>query len=170
MKLIAKKSGLRMAPTLAPGGASCQSCRNLAQRRSFFGKALRNDRDLYMGNFLRWAFFGISVLALGACSHSAPTGNGQGATTPNTNALYEGVLNLWLNRTEEDLIAAWGVPERSQRLTDGGQVLEYRHVDSSGRTLCTTLFTSDVYGMIRTWTYRGSECSVPKLGDYGPAA
>jgi len=46
-------------------------------------------------------------------------------------------------------------------------VLEYRRVDGSGTLLCSTLFTSDVYGKIRIWSYRGIDCRAPLLGDYG---
>lgn len=86
---------------------------------------------------------------------------------PVSNPTYEQALSRWVDKPEEDLVSAWGVPERSQRLTDGGQALEYRRVDSTGRLLCSTLFTSDVYGDIRTWSYRGIDCRPPHLGDYG---
>ena len=113
------------------------------------------------------------VLALGGCggrSQPAPVIEGSGSTVPNTpavNAAYEQALNRWMDHPEEDLVADWGVPERAQRLTDGGQVLEYRRVGSAGQILCTTLFTSDIYGMVRTWSYRGIDCRTPRLGDYG---
>jgi hypothetical protein len=111
------------------------------------------------------------LLALGACggrSRPAPVVEGSGSSTaPTTNAVYERALNRWIDHPEEDLVADWGVPERAQRLTDGGQALEYRRLGSAGQMLCTTLFTSDIYGMVRTWTYRGIDCRAPRLGDYG---
>ena len=115
------------------------------------------------------AFIAAALLALAGCGGGGHrSGEGAGSTAkPVTNAAYEGALNSWVDHPEEDLVAAWGVPERSQRLTDGGQALEYRRVDGDGVALCTTLFTSDVYGVIRTWAYRGSDCRVPHLGDYG---
>jgi hypothetical protein len=122
--------------------------------------------------FVAWlAVVALGLPALDACggrSGPAPVG-GEGSSVTATNATYERALNRWVEHTEEDLVAAWGVPERSQRLTDGGQALEYRRVDPSGRLLCTTLFTSDLYGVVRTWTYRGVECRAPQLGDYGGA-
>ena len=114
------------------------------------------------------AFVAAALLALGGCGGSHRSGAGSGSTAqPITNASYEGALNSWVDHPEEDLVAAWGVPERSQRLTDGGQALEYRRLDGNGAPLCTTLFTSDVYGVIRTWAYRGTDCRIPHLGDYG---
>jgi hypothetical protein len=116
------------------------------------------------------------LLALAACGlrigPPAPTvdlGTSAGSSEPATNSTYEKSLNAWLDRPEEDLVAAWGVPERSQHLSDGGQVFEYRHIDGSGTILCSTLFTSDVYGKIRIWSYRGVDCQAPLLGDYGAA-
>ena len=115
------------------------------------------------------AFIAAALLALAGCGggkHRSGEGSGSSAK-PITNASYETALNSWVDHPEEDLVAAWGVPERSQRLTDGGQALEYRRLDGNGVPLCTTLFTSDVYGVIRTWAYRGTDCRIPHLGDYG---
>jgi hypothetical protein len=126
-------------------------------------------RRWYARRFLPVAFLAV-VIVLSGCSGKPRSGEGSGASAsgkPITNAAYEGALNGWIDHQEEDLVAAWGVPERSQRLTDGGQALEYRRVNNEGVPLCTTLFTSDVYGVIRTWAYRGSDCRIPHLGDYG---
>jgi hypothetical protein len=118
--------------------------------------------------YLPVAFVAAALLALAGCGGKHRSGEGSGSTAkPITNAAYEGALNSWVDHPEEDLVAAWGVPERSQRLTDGGQALEYRRIDATGTPLCTTLFTSDVYGVIRTWAYRGVDCRIPHLGDYG---
>lgn len=105
-----------------------------------------------------------ALLPLDACAGSAPP-----PPTGFDRAAYEQALNRWVDHQEEDLVAAWGVPDRSQRLTDGGQALEYHRLDAQGRLLCSTLFTSDVYGKIRTWNYRGTDCRPPQLGDYGPS-
>lgn len=116
------------------------------------------------------ALAAAALLALAACR--AP-GAGSGSTRPAVAATsfnaaaYERALDRWLNRSEVDLVSAWGVPERSQRLTDGGQALQYVRKDPVGNMLCTTLFTSDITGMVRTWTFRGSDCRAPRLGDYG---
>jgi hypothetical protein len=124
-------------------------------------------RRLLRRRSLPIAFLAAALSSLGACGGSRPPAESSGSTAPITNAVYEGALNGWIDHPEEDLVAAWGVPERSQRLTDGGQALEYRRVNSEGVPLCTTLFTSDVYGVIRTWAYRGTDCRIPHLGDYG---
>jgi hypothetical protein len=126
-------------------------------------------QDLARRRFARLALI-AAVLALGACgfrSYPARVIEGSGSTVPASNAGYEQALNHWVDHPEEDLIADWGVPERAQRLTDGGQALEYRRLGSNGQILCTTVFTSDIYGMVRTWAYRGTDCRAPRLGDYG---
>lgn len=128
-----------------------------------------------MRHLLRLATLAIG-LALGACATEPPTTPDSSGTTapppaastaPVSNPAYEQALSRWVDKPEEDLVAAWGVPDRSQRLTDGGQALEYRRIDPTGHLLCSTLFTSDVYGDIRTWSYRGIDCRPPHLGDYG---
>lgn len=118
-----------------------------------------------MRNFPGLMLVILTLLPLGACFGGAPKGN-SGSSEPPDKRTYETVLNQWVNHPEEDLVSAWGVPERSQRLTDGGQALEYRRLDATGKLLCSTLFTSDVYGEIRTWSYRGTDCRAPQLGDY----
>jgi hypothetical protein len=121
-----------------------------------------------MGDFLRLRLPVGLLLALAACGGNRLASDGSaGSTQPPTNPGYEQALTRWVDRSEEDLVAAWGVPERSQHLTDGGQAFEYRRAEPSGKLLCSTLFTSDVYGKIRTWSYRGSDCRAPRLGDYG---
>lgn len=90
-----------------------------------------------------------------------------GSSAPPARDSYTEELARWVNRNEADLVSAWGVPERSQRLTDGGQALQYIRTAPDGKVLCTTLFTSDIYGQIRTWSYRGSDCHAPRLGEYG---
>ena len=90
-----------------------------------------------------------------------------GSSAPIANASYEQTLQSWVDASEQDLVASWGVPDRSQRLTDGAQALEYRRLDRSGNLLCSTLFTTDRSGKIQGWSYRGSDCRPPRLGDYG---
>ena len=92
------------------------------------------------------------------------TGSSNG---PIANAGYEQTLQSWVDASEQDLVASWGVPDRSQRLSDGAQALEYRRVDGEGKLLCSTLFTANAAGTIRRWAYRGSDCRPPRLGDYG---
>ncbi len=119
-----------------------------------------------MSTLPRLALLSLALLPLGTCAGGGAPGESAGTSTAVGNAAYEAALGRWVDRSEEDLIAAWGVPERSQHLTDGGQALEYQRVDAAGKLLCSTLFTSDLYGKIRTWTYRGIDCRAPQLGDY----
>jgi hypothetical protein len=70
---------------------------------------------------------------------------------------YEAELNRWIGRPENDLINRWGVPARSQLLSGGGQVLEYERRQDKEVT-CTTLFTSNITGMIERWRYSGIDC------------
>ena len=121
-----------------------------------------------MRALLKGAAVMASFLALAGCGTSDDSGSSRPPDTPAPPAaVYQHSLDQWLNKNEADLVSAWGVPERSQRLTDGGQALEYQRRDAAGRLLCTTLFTSDIYGVVRTWTYRGSDCRIPHLSDYG---
>lgn len=123
-----------------------------------------------MRRILQLTFVFSGLLALGGCIFGCSSGENSGTSGPANNPAYELTLNRWIDHPEEDLVAAWGVPERSQRLTDGGQALEYRRVNAEGKLLCSTLFTSDVYGRIRTWSYRGIDCRAPHLGDYGSSS
>jgi hypothetical protein len=120
-----------------------------------------------MSRLPRLALFLLALMPLGTCAGGGTPGESAGTSAVVGNPAYEAALRRWVDQPEEDLIAAWGVPERSQRLTDGGQALEYRRVDAAGKLLCSTLFTSDLYGKVRTWTYRGTDCRAPQLGDYG---
>src|SRR5690349_17043724 len=83
------------------------------------------------------------VLATAACGSSSEH------FTP---AAYETVLQQWTGRSETDLINAWGVPDKSQLLSGGGQVLEY-DTHKGDKTTCATLFTSNLTGTIERWTY-----------------
>jgi len=70
---------------------------------------------------------------------------------------YEAELNRWVGRSETDLINDWGVPNKSQLLSGGGQVLEYDTADGD-KVLCTTLFTSNITGTIERWRWSGDRC------------
>jgi hypothetical protein len=110
-----------------------------------------------------------ALLSLGGCGMfgAREPREGAGSTSQTARTPYEQTLSSWFYRPEQELVASWGVPDRSQRLTDGGQALQYFRLDGDGKILCTTLFTSDALGKIRSWTYRGSDCRPPRLGDYG---
>jgi hypothetical protein len=108
----------------------------------------------------------LSTSGCGLFGSSEPR-EGSGSSAPIANASYEQALQSWVDAAEQDLVASWGVPDRSQRLSDGAQALEYRRVDRGGNLLCSTLFTTDRSGRIQGWSYRGSDCRPPRLGDYG---
>jgi len=64
----------------------------------------------------------LCLLAVGGC-----------ATTAN----YEKILRSWVGAHVDRLVARWGPPQSSFRLSDGGQVLEYtrqRTVQGGGNT------------------------------------
>jgi hypothetical protein len=120
-----------------------------------------------------WRFWMLTaiLLATSGCGlfggHEPREGAGSGSSAPVASASYEQTLQSWVDASEQDLVASWGVPDRSQRLSDGAQALEYRRVDADGKLLCSTLFTADGSGIVRRWAYRGSDCRPPRLGDYG---
>jgi hypothetical protein len=70
---------------------------------------------------------------------------------------YAEVINSYIGNTEANLVSTWGIPDKTHRLSTGGQVLEYvRHQD--GKTVCTTRFTIDRMGrVVETW-YEGGGC------------
>jgi hypothetical protein len=136
------------------------------RRNRAFPPVVTRGAKLMPNSFRLIVVVSAMLLPLEACADSAPSGS---TVAPGSfkNPAYEAALNHWVDHSEEDLVSAWGVPNRSQRLTDGGQAFEYHRMDAQGHMLCSTLFTSDIYGKIRTWTYRGADCRAPQLGDYG---
>ena len=98
-----------------------------------------------------------AVAMLAACS-SAPSRTNPGA--------YEAALQQWVGRSETELINAWGVPDKSQLLSQGGQVLEYDTRDGKNVT-CSTLFTSNLTGTIERYSFRGSDCRPPNASAAG---
>jgi hypothetical protein len=102
----------------------------------------------------------LLAIVVAAVSLSACMDRGPDAATPNQ---YEAALASWVGRSETELVRAWGVPSHSQLLSQGGEALEY--VEHRGdEAVCTTLFTSNILGVIQSWTWRGSRCRVPRLG------
>ena len=120
-------------------------------------------------SFWRWWILAAALFSASGCGLFGGGGQreGEGSSAPVASVSYEQTLQSWVDASEQDLVASWGVPERSQRLSDGAQALEYRRLDGDGKLLCSTLFTADVSGVIRRWAYRGSDCRPPRLGDYG---
>src|SRR5690242_19665941 len=102
----------------------------------------------------RRAVLAVLVAApLAACS-SAPSRTNPG--------VYEAALQQWVGRSETELINSWGVPDKSQLLSQGGQVLEYDTRDGKNVT-CSTLFTSNLTGTIERWNYTGRACRPLRL-------
>lgn len=120
---------------------------------------------------MSWRFWVLTVVLLSTSGCGLFGGRepreAAGSSGPIANASYEQTLQSWVDASEQELVASWGVPDRSQRLSDGAQALEYRRVDRGGNLLCATLFTADASGKIHGWSYRGSDCRPPRLGDYG---
>jgi hypothetical protein len=119
-----------------------------------------------------WRFWILTAILLSTSGclfggHEPREGAGSGSSAPVASASYEQTLQSWVDASEQDLVASWGVPDRSQRLSDGAQALEYRRVGGDGKLLCSTLFTADASGVVWRWAYRGSDCRPPRLGDYG---
>jgi len=73
---------------------------------------------------------------------------------------YQEQLSRWQGEGEEDLVSAWGMPQQTHTLADGGRVLEYRS-SADGGSSCTTRFTVDRTGVIMRWWYAGVKCSAP---------
>src|SRR5262249_18206747 len=94
----------------------------------------------------------------GGEAHQASGSGSSPIATPR----YAKTRESWVDAAEQDLVASWGVPDRSQRLANGAQALEYRRVDRNGNLLCSTLFTADASGKIQGWSYRGSDCRPPR--------
>ena len=109
-----------------------------------------------MPESLRLCFITVAIL-LSGCAKRDPQ-----PAAP-TSAEYDAAVARWAGRSEADLIREWGVPTHSQLLSIGGQGLEYVQ-RQNGEVVCTTLFTSNLLGVIETWTWRGKGCRVPRLG------
>ncbi|MDJ0983560.1 MAG: hypothetical protein QNI94_18195 [Kiloniellales bacterium] len=97
------------------------------------------------------AFLTAALLALASCSSSPP---------PKEIESYDQAVSRWMEQTEANLVNAWGIPQKSHSMETGGRVIEYVRV-KSGKTLCTTRFTIDGYGLIKKTWFRGSDCQVP---------
>jgi hypothetical protein len=73
---------------------------------------------------------------------------------------YQEQLNRWQGESEADLVGAWGMPQQTHTLADGGRILEYRSAVGE-ESSCTTRFTLDRTGTIVRWWYAGVNCSAP---------
>ncbi|MDJ0942887.1 MAG: hypothetical protein QNJ30_05465 [Kiloniellales bacterium] len=95
------------------------------------------------------------LLGLASCTASAPP--------PKEIDSYDRAVSGWMEETEASLINAWGIPQKTHSMETGGRVIEYVRV-KSGKTLCTTRFTIDGYGVVKKAWFRGSDCQVPSSG------
>jgi hypothetical protein len=111
---------------------------------------------LRFGIISRRLLVAAAALLMAGCGHHRPE--------PVSAAQYDAAAAGWIGRSESDLLRNWGVPSHSQLLSQGGQVLEYTERKGE-ETLCTTLFTSNIVGVIENYTWRGSRCTVPQLGE-----
>ncbi len=98
------------------------------------------------------AFPAAVLLALASCSASPPPAKEIES--------YDQAVSRWMEQTEASLVNSWGIPQKSHSMETGGRVIEYIRV-KSGKTLCTTRFTIDGYGLVKKTWFRGSDCQVP---------
>jgi len=75
-----------------------------------------------------------------------------------TTAKYEAKLNSWIGSSEDSLVAAWGVPNKTYNLKDGKKTIEYVHketVQTGGYTYTTPQSTYQS-GTIGGQSYSGT--------------
>ena len=79
------------------------------------------------------------------------------ATTEN----YENILKSWVGSHSDSLVASWGPPQSSFKMSNGGMILEYtdqRNVQIGGYTYTrpqTTYHSGSLYGSTNT-SYNGT--------------
>lgn len=95
------------------------------------------------------------VLGLASCTTTPPP--------PKQIEPYDQSVSRWMDETEANLVNAWGIPQKTHSMETGGRVIEYIRIES-GKTLCTTRFTIDGYGVVKKTWFRGSDCQVPTDG------
>jgi hypothetical protein len=102
---------------------------------------------------------GIVCLALSAVGCVAPNRYGE-------------MLDGWVGRPTDELVRAWGPPDGSYPLSDGGKVIEYderRNVayydyyfgSYVEELRCKTLFTISREDVIQSWKWQGNDCYAP---------
>jgi len=75
-----------------------------------------------------------------------------------TTAKYEAKLNTWVGSSEDSLIAAWGVPNKTYDLRDGKRAIEYvrKNIVQTGGYLYTTPQTTYYSGRKGSKLYSGT--------------
>lgn len=91
----------------------------------------------------------------------------------------EKILDSWMSRSSDDLVASWGVPESSYSFASGGKVISYTLNSASGISAipignsysvinrnwyCKVTFRVGLTNRIQNWSYEGNNCraSAPK--------
>lgn len=52
-------------------------------------------------------------------------------------------MKAWFGHSKYDLVSAWGVPDRSEKLDNGKQVLTWDARNGYGQIICNNTFTID---------------------------
>ena len=73
---------------------------------------------------------------------------------------YNQYLASWKGKPEQELVVAFGIPDKSHVMAGGSRVLEYSKTES-GRLVCTTRFTITSGGRVDGWWYKGTDCNTP---------
>ena len=89
----------------------------------------------------------VGALVLAGCSSTPPQP-------------YNQYLASWKGKSEQELVVAFGIPDDTHVMAQGGRVLEYADKDGD-RLTCTTRFTINSGGRVDGWWYKGTDCSAP---------
>lgn len=81
--------------------------------------------------------------------------------SPDRVAGYEQYVARWIEDSEANLVASWGIPDSSHAMETGGRIIEYQR-DEAGSVVCTTRFTIDSFGRVQKSWYRGTRCLAPE--------
>lgn len=87
---------------------------------------------------------------------------------PATREAYETSLDPWIGKSSDDLKREWGLPNRTNALSDGNTLLEYRLLKplGIGRMECITLFEVNPDSIILSHRSIGASCRArPKAGN-----
>ncbi len=96
---------------------------------------------------------GLAALLLAGCETPPPS--------PERVAAYEQYVGRWIQDSEANLVASWGIPDSSHAMETGGRVIEYRALMEED-VVCITRFTIDSFGRVQKSWYRGSRCATPE--------
>ena len=81
--------------------------------------------------------------------------------SPDRVAGYEQYVARWIEDSEANLVASWGIPDSSHAMETGGRIVEYTQAGAEGKTVCTTRFTIDGNGLVRKTWFKGTDCAAP---------